>query len=89
LQNKNGRLKYVTSTKDNKGKHMDITSKIIQEAGFACKNNTELRKGQALMNALFENNRLVYDWISGTVYDPFYDDHRLTAFFGKLNDYFG
>ena len=65
-----------------------MLEKIIQEAGFMKKKYPEIREGQALMSSLFENHRLVYDWISGTEFDPFYDDKRIDSFKERVQYYF-
>jgi len=44
------------------------------------------RVGQAYMNALFEVNRKLYDTISGTENDCFYDDNKVINFIRWLND---
>jgi hypothetical protein len=38
------------------------------------------REGQMAMNALFNVRRDLYDKVSGTENDPFYDNNRLTDF---------
>lgn len=43
------------------------------------------RAGQAYMNALFEVNRRLYDIISGTESDCFYDDTKIINFIRFLN----
>lgn len=47
-------------------------------------NNKELREGQAYMNALFEIDQKLYNEITGTDLDPFYDDSKINTFFDYL-----
>lgn len=39
-----------------------------------------LRKGQSYMNALHEVNPTIYQNITGTDIDPFYDDAKIAGF---------
>lgn len=45
-----------------------------------------MRKGQALMNALFEIDLEKYREITGTEADPFYVDQNISKFWSKLNE---
>lgn len=47
--------------------------------------NWTLRKGQALMNSLYDINRCVAQTIIGTEFDPFYDNSIIPKFFSYLN----
>ncbi len=39
-----------------------------------------LRKGQSYMNALYEVNHTVYQSVTGSDIDPFYDDSKIPRF---------
>lgn len=43
-----------------------------------------LRKGQALMNALFIIDRDLYNKITGTDADPFYVDEKINKFWEEI-----
>ena len=45
---------------------------------------TDQRKGQALMNALRRVAPILYDMVSGTDADCFYDDNRIGAFLDTM-----
>jgi hypothetical protein len=45
-----------------------------------------LRLGQSYMNALALINKELYDEITGTEYDPYYDDDNLHKFINYLNE---
>lgn len=45
-----------------------------------------LRFGQLYMNVLYDRRMDLYNYVSGTKFDPFYDDQRITAFFKYLKD---
>lgn len=51
---------------------------------FPKPNTAAPRSGQAYMNALFKINKVMYDRVTGTDVDPFYDDSKLEAFFDFL-----
>ena len=53
-------------------------------AKFMRKSHPELREGQSLMVALFEINPNLFKEISGSVFDCFYDDKKIPAFWNKL-----
>lgn len=42
------------------------------------------RDGQALMNALYSVNPDLYQEITGTDADPFYDDNKIEKFWNKV-----
>lgn len=46
--------------------------------------NPELRDGQCFMNTLHKLDKEVYDHISGSDADPFYDDDKLSAAYSKI-----
>lgn len=46
------------------------------------------RKGQAIMNALFRVRPDLYNYATGTIWDPFYKDENLTPFWHKIYDQF-
>lgn len=48
--------------------------------------HSELRYGQAIMNALNDVRPDLYKEITGTNNDPFYDDNKLVLFMRYLND---
>jgi len=58
---------------------VELTRKTI---GFVHK---DLRLGQAYMNALYEVDRDIYNEITSSSVDPFFDDLRIGAFFRFLN----
>jgi hypothetical protein len=45
-----------------------------------------LRKGQEAFNKLWEENPAVASAITGTEFDPFYDDSKLEAFYKKVEE---
>ena len=45
-----------------------------------------LRKGQEAFNKLWEENPTVASAITGSEFDPFYDDTRLEAFYKKVEE---
>ena len=50
---------------------------FMQEFSVYCAKYTKLRKGQALMTFLWQSGHTeLYDMITGTDYDCFYDDKR-------------
>jgi hypothetical protein len=46
----------------------------------------ELRHGQRIMNALFRVRPDLYDFVTGTSFDPFYRDGNLYEFGEKVYD---
>lgn len=49
--------------------------------------NREQRRGQAYMNYLGIVRKDLYRFITGKIYDPFYDDSRMSNFMDCLMDY--
>jgi len=47
--------------------------------------NEGQRSGQAYMNALFKVNPKIYNDITNTEFDPFYNDDKVIKFLKKLN----
>ena len=45
----------------------------------------DLRMGQSYMNALFLVRRDLYDEVTNTINDPFYDDDKILVFISYLN----
>lgn len=45
-----------------------------------------MRRGQALMNALFTVDKNLYVKIIETEFDPFYDDKKIESFFNYLKN---
>lgn len=45
-----------------------------------------LREGQSLMNALYKVEKSLYDKITGTNADPFYDDSKINVFWQVVNN---
>lgn len=60
---------------------VEETAEALKKPGYA-----ELRFGQLYMNLLFSRRRDLYESISGTPADPFYDDQKITAFWRYLKD---
>ena len=56
----------------------------IYEAFIACITSGEQRRGQAWMNALWQTDPDLYDEVSGTDADCFYDDHRIDIFKARV-----
>ena len=52
----------------------------IRDNANEIKNRHDLRLGQSMMIALRRKNKELYDVISGTSADPFYDDKKIPAF---------
>ena len=49
--------------------------------------DSDIRKGQALMVALRQTNKELYDKLSDTDADPFYDNKKIPSFEQALIDY--
>ena len=45
----------------------------------------KLRAGQIAFNDFAEKYPELVDKITGTIYDPFYDDSKITIFYQKVN----
>jgi hypothetical protein len=58
--------------------------KIKARADAMKRAHPKLRFGQSLMNALFYENRFVFDKITGTDADCFHHDKRIPAFLEEL-----
>jgi hypothetical protein len=63
---------------------MNLSEKVRRRALEMQASHKGLRKGQALMNALCELNREVYERIHSSDADCFYDDKKIRAFFFEL-----
>lgn len=63
------------------------TTKILRQAEIMRRAHPELRHGQAMMNALFYENREVYEMIQPTESNCFYEDKKIPAFLSKLAEY--
>lgn len=48
----------------------------------------EQRQGQQLMNALYDFRPDLYNYVTGTLFDPFYQDKHIETFLKKLYDRF-
>ena len=65
---------------------MDIM--ILQRnAWWLREKHPEMREGQSLMNAIYEYSIDIYNKISGTEYDCFYDDKIVKFFLEKVSEY--
>jgi hypothetical protein len=68
-----------------------MNSKLINEitilAKFWRNKFPELREGQSLMNSLFDVNPILYKEITGSEFDCFYDDKKISAFWNKLAEH--
>jgi len=53
---------------------------LVNKADELRRLHPSLRHGQALMNTLWDLHREVYNHISGTSADPFYDDTKVDFF---------
>jgi len=62
--------------------------RLSEKAGEYVKGNSDMRWGQALMNAIGDTDRVIYRAITGTDSDPFYSDKRINKFINWLRDYF-
>ena len=62
----------------------DLLVEVDTLSKFMRKSHPELREGQSIMNALFEVNPILYKEISGSEFDCFYDDTKISAFWNKL-----
>lgn len=56
---------------------MKLSEKIIEQAKKKIKKHPELRLGQSVMNLLFFEREHIYNLITGTDIDCFYDDTKI------------
>ena len=61
---------------------------FLGRLAVATNNYREHRKGQAIMNALHEVRPDLYEFATGAVFDPFYQNDRLFVFWHKIYDQF-
>ena len=57
---------------------------VVRRADHLRGKNHGLRRGQALMNALYTLSPVTYNAISGTEADCFYDDNKIPKLFQQL-----
>ena len=62
----------------------DQINELVIKADILQKENPSLRKGQALMNILAEMDMPLYESVTGTEADCFYNDKLIPKFFEYL-----
>jgi hypothetical protein len=67
---------------------VDHIKAIVQRSERMRAKHPELRHGQAMMNALFDESREAYDFIQPTENNPFYEDKKVPQFIQALRSYF-
>jgi hypothetical protein len=63
-----------------------MIEEVAARAQYWMNSGVQMRKGQALMNALSEIDLETYREITGTEADPFYVDQNIGKFWSKLNE---
>lgn len=64
-----------------------LVARVVAAADSARARHPSLRRGQALMNALYEHHQLAYSEITNTDADCFYNDSNIQTFFQKVSEY--
>ena len=64
-----------------------LTTRVVARADIERARYPHLRRGQALMNALYEQSQLAYMEITNTEADCFYNDNNIQTFFQKVSEY--
>lgn len=65
---------------------MRLTALLFKDSEALRRRYTNLRKGQALMNALYDRAPALHATITGTEADCFYVDDRIQAFYQFISE---
>ena len=64
-----------------------LVARVVGRANIEQARYPHRRRGQALMNALYEQSQVIYMAVHNTEADCFYNDNNIQTFFQKVSEY--